>query len=318
MAIDRLRSPFNNMLTVKGDVGPAAYSNAQTNGLTPFNFVGDGSTNTIVGVTYRCHVFEYVSGQSPNITFNRAGAIDVLVCGGGAAGGGVYSLSGASIGYSGGGGGGGGLILSYGYGVSASTYNITVGKKAIGIAGASGVANDHQDSSFGTLTAVRGGAGGPAWSTYSPASGGSGGGGGSGSVSPFVVTSGTVGQGNNGGERGPSSNGGGGGGGYVSAGLAGGVPSARFAGDGGDGITLKFDNVLRGFSAGGGGGCWTTGTAGVGGIGGGGSGTTGYSNGGDATGYGCGGGGASAAAVSQNPIGGDGSDGLVIIRYALG
>ena len=83
MAINRLRSPFNNMLAVTGDVGPAAYSNAQVGGSTPYTFIGSGATNTIVGVTYRVHFFTYTPGQTYSITFNRAGNVDLLVLAGG-------------------------------------------------------------------------------------------------------------------------------------------------------------------------------------------------------------------------------------------
>jgi hypothetical protein len=326
MAIDRLRSPYNNLLAVKGDVGPSAYSNAQVGGTTPFNFVGDGSTNTIVGVTYRCHVFEYTSGQNYSITFNRAGVVDALVCAGGGAGGGVYGPSGASSGYAGGGGGAGGLILSYTYGVTASTYSLSVGKGGIGIPGSQGVPTTSTDSVFGALTAVKGGSGSAAYSSYAPSSGGSGGGGATGAQAPHVQAVGTAGQGNSGGLRSYTSSGAGGGGGYSTQGGDGYQRQAgdgKFGGHGGNGIELRFDSTLRGFSAGGGGGSYGTVTAasGVGGVPGGGAGSFNGVNsaGGDASNFGSGGGGACVnSAASHNPAGGDGSDGLVIIRYALG
>ena len=332
MAIDRLRSPYNNLLAVKGDVGPSAYSNAQVGGTTPFNFVGDGSTNTIVGVTYRCHVFEYTSGQNYSITFNRAGTVDLLVVAGGAGGGGYNAAGHAGCG----GGGGGGVLLQYGYGVTASTYALTVGRRGDGTSYALTPLNPRtgqtpimaQNSVFGALTAVGGGRGSASYNNganLQAQSGGSGGGGGSES-SPHNGTpggaTGTVGQGHDGGDAGPvngTHRGGGGGGGYISAGTS--VVSTSTPGDGGEGLNLNFTGTLMGIGAGGGGGSGMGGTnplRGSGGTGGGANGGLNGTNAPSATGRGCGGGGCGATTLTGSYWGGDGSDGIVVVRYALG
>jgi len=319
MAIDRLRSPYNNMLAVKGDVGPSAYSNSQVGGVTPFNFVGDGSTNTIVGVTYRCHVFEYSSSQNYSITFNRAGAIDLLTLAGGGGGGG----NNAAASYGAGGGGSGGLILYYGYGVTASTYSLSVGALGQGLPYYTLYPNGG-DSVFGALTAVGGGTGNASYSGYAARSGGSGGGGASfsGAINPTGAV-GTAGQGFQGGNAKGSGNvipyAGGGGGGYTEAGDS--IIDASSRGDGGDGLLINFDGQVRGIAGGGGGGGYVgVSTPGNGGLGGGGngSGASMSQNGFDATGFGNGGGGAGATNSTGTRTGGDGSPGLVIIRYALG
>jgi hypothetical protein len=329
MAIDRLRSPYRNQIPVgRSDTGPAAYASTDSNYLDPYTFVGDGTAGTVNGVTYRIHRFEYARGQNYSITFDRAGVIDVLVCAGGGAGGGAYHYSGhAASGFAGGGGGGGGLILMYNYGVSASQYNVSVGKGGTGQAGSSGTPTDGENSVFGSLTAIEGGGGCAGWSTNSPQSGGSGGGGASGAQTPYTQGAGTTGQGNHGGIRSYTSAGCGGGGGYLGPGADGtpvdGTDPLRGGGNGGNGIELKFDGVLRGYAAGGGGGCYSSGTTGLGGAGGGGNGAVGGSPGSHgvaATGFGCGGGGASTSTASGNPnySGGSGSDGVVIVRYAIG
>ncbi|OUX88359.1 MAG: hypothetical protein CBC03_09260, partial [Pseudoalteromonas sp. TMED43] len=175
MAIDRLRSPFNNLLTVAGgDVGPSAYIDSQVGGLTPFTFVANGEAETITGVTYRCHVFEYDPAQGYSVTFNRAGNIDLLLLAGGGGGGG----NNGTAHFGSGGGGAGGLLLYYGYGVTATTYAIYVGKFGQGNSYYNQYPNG-EDSTFGALTAVGGGKGASGY-TGGPAatSGGSGGGGG--------------------------------------------------------------------------------------------------------------------------------------------
>ena len=329
MAIDRLRSPYNNQVPVgRSDTGPAAYASTDVNYIDPYTFIGDGTAGTINGLTYRVHKFDYVQGQNYSITFDRAGVVDVLVCAGGGAGGGAYHpAANASPGYAGGGGGAGGLILMYNYGVSASTYNIVVGRGGIGAAGSAGTQTSAENSVFGSLTAIEGGGGTGAWSTNGPQSGGSGGGGGTGAQSPYTQGAGTSGQGHYGGVRSYTSAGGGGGGGYLGPGADGTPVDAsdplRGGGNGGNGIEIRFDGVLRGYAAGGGGGCYSSGTTGLGGTGGGGNGSTGGNPGGHgiaATGFGCGGGGASTSTSSGNPnfSGGSGSDGIVIVRYAIG
>ena len=323
MAIDRLRSPYNNLLTVTGDVGPSALSTTQVGGVTPYTFVGDGATNTIVGVTYKVHRFDY-SGSAQSITFSRAGNIDLLVAAGGGAGGG--STSGPPGGS--GGGGAGGLILMYSYGVTATTYTCTVGKGGYTSDGFGGTYYHWpdtyaQDSVFGALTAVKGGLGAPSYSSYTPLVGGSGGGAGQSAASSGSWTGalGTPGQGNAGGNLiGVTfylpAYAAGGGGSYLEKG---GDATATGAGKGGDGLYMKFDGTFRGYCAGGGGGAYSTWLAGAGGANGGGNGKTGGSGNntsGNATSYGSGGGGGTATDATTR--GGKGFDGVLMIRYALG
>lgn len=326
MAIDRLRSPYNNLLTVTGDVGPSALSTTQVGGVTPYTFIGDGATNTIVGVTYKVHRFDYI-GSAQSITFSRAGNIDLLVAAGGGAGGGSTGSGHAG---GAGGGGAGGLILLYSYGVTATTYTCTVGKGGYTSDGLGGSyyhwADTYaQDSVFGALTAVKGGLGAPAYSTYSPLVGGSGGGAGSGAGNTGSITGalGTPGQGNAGGNLiGPvfyiPAYAGGGGGSYLEIGSN---ATATGAGKGGAGLYMNFDGTFRGYCAGGGGGAYSTWLAGAGGANGGGNGKTGPNDSnntaGNATSYGSGGGGGSASA-SPTTRGGAGYNGVIMIRYALG
>lgn len=331
MAIDRLRSPFNNMLVVTGDVGPAAYSNAQSGGATPYTFIGTGATNTIVGVTYRVHLFTRTPGQAYTITFNRAGNVDLLVLAGGGGGGGGYYAGASQYGLSSGGGGGGGLILSYGYGVTATTYSLFAGKGGYDADGRgqyyyNNAAAFAENSTFGALTAIRGGHGRPAYSTgYTPQDGGSGGGGSNteaDSAAPKAGGNGTAGQGNKGGMASGYANPytGGGGGGYTSAGQDYGTIGQTSGRLGGDGIALNFDGQMRTIAAGGGGGGYSSASGGLGGSSGaGGTGGAGGSDGAtNASGWGNGGGGAGyVPGLSQNR-GGAGTDGLVIVRYALG
>jgi len=320
MAIDRLRSPYNNLLAVKGDVGPSAYSSVQVGGSTS-QFVSDGTqANTIVGVTYRCHIYEYQSGVSQTITFSRGGNIDLLMVAAGGSGGGGYDDS-----WNGGGGGSGGIILNYGYGITNQTYAITVAdspaytdtnyylKRPNGL-----------DTTFNGLTAIGGGAGGTAYTVGAPPSdGGSGGAGGSGASTTGTTNgAGTAGQGYNSGKTisaiYAAHRGTGGGGGYTGPGTDdnGGYHTAGIAGNGGDGMILKFDDVSRGMGGGGGGssGYGTNGTGGIGGATGGSVSATSS----DATGWGNGGGGVGVviSATTQRPS--KGSKGLLIIRYAVG
>lgn len=323
MAIDRLRSPYANQVPVgRSDVGPAAYASSWVSYLQPYTFIGDGTAGTTNGVTYRCHMWEYVAGQSYSITFNRAGVVDLLICAGGGSGGSAYHAGDATNnGWAGGGGGAGGLILQYNYGVSATSYNVTVGKGGE-IPCTSCQGNNGANSTFGSLTAIGGGGGATGWTATSGNAGGSGGGCAVGVNATYNVGVGTVGQGNNGGSRSYTSAGAGGGGGYSQVGGQGTPVNSsdptRVGGKGGDGISIRFDGTTRGFSAGGGGGMYSSGSAGVGGIGGGGNGTLNDGNGGNASGFGCGGGGAGTSTSSRYYSGGYGSNGLVIVRYAIG
>ena len=355
MAIDRLKNPFGSTQVTSG-LAPEnwAYASAQTGGVTPFTFTGDGTAGTVNGATYRVHEWTYAAGTPGfDITFSQAGIIDLLVCAGGGAGMGVYQTANTNAGAGGGGGGAGGLILQYGYGVTASTYSVTVGVNGVTQAANATHTNVGHggDSTFGSLTAVGGGCPPRGYTTSAGNvhTGGSGAGGTSGANTIKAGATGTSGQGNDGGSAPPAYTtgttvlsghtpngaaygifgGGGGGGGYSQQGSDGfPQPSDYFAlsgGDGGDGIELKFDGTLRGFAAGGGGGCFTTSTTngsavrGLGGVGGGGNGGIGNERGADATGFGCGGGGSSGNWHSSYQLyGSDGSAGIVIVRYRVG
>ena len=323
MAIDRLRSPYNNLLVVTGDVGPSAFASIQVGGVAPYTFIGDGTANTIVGVTYRVHRFDY-NATSQSLTFSQAGNVDILVAAGGGAGGG--STTGGPGGA--GGGGAGGLILMYSYGVTATTYTVTVGKGGYATDGMGGFYYNNpvayaQDSVFGALTAIKGGYGAPAYSTYNATVGGSGGGAGqqANASNSWTGAMGTPGQGYAGGNLiGPAfyvpSYAGAGGGSCVEKG---GDMTSTGAGKGGDGILLRFDGTSRGYCAGGGGGAYSTWPAGAGGANGGGNGKTGSvgnNTEGNATSYGSGGGGNTCTGPSTR--GGAGYNGVVIVRYALG
>lgn len=322
MAIDRLRSPFANNIITSG-LAPEnwAYANTATGDVTPYTFVGDGTAGTVNGGIYRVHRWDYASTQTGwDITFNQAGIIDLLVCGGGAGG-----RGGSTNSYASGGGGAGGLILQFNYGVTATTYNVVVGKggqyNTYGDINYNHANQAPSSSSFGgSLTAVAGGRGGYSYTTPgSGYSGGSGGGGGAGATHSGATAggSGTQGQGHPGGAGSgqlPQYSSGGGGG-YVSQGGDASTTS-YLGGDGGDGLAnYRFDGFLRGYAAGGGGAGYSGGTGGAGGAGGGGAGPAAYNQpGGDASGVGCGGGGGSGT----YPYGGTGSHGMVIVRYRIG
>ncbi len=333
MAIDRLKNPFGATQVTSG-LAPEnwSYSNAQSGGDTPFTFTGDGTAGTVNGGIYRVHRFPYAAGASYDITFSQAGIIDALICAGGGGGRGHLANSNA---YSCGGGGAGGLILQYSYGVTASTYGITVGQGGYNTDGSGpyyyrSVFDDGDNSVFGSLTAIGGGSAGVSYTTpIEGYPGGSGGGAGSNSTTtnPLGIRnggSGTASQGNDGGSGGNrlayySS---GGGGGYVSAGGSNSTTdTSAGGGDGGDGLAnFKFDGLSNGYAAGGGGGVSNTtsyGPHGSGGLGGGGDAAQTGGAAANATGIGCGGGGG-AGGSNATFRGGRGSDGMVIVRYRIG
>lgn len=236
--------------------------------------------------------------------------VEYLVVGGGGSGG--YSSAGNS--YAGAGGGAGGILAGSGYVVTAGVaITVTVGN---GGAGTSSTTNNGQDSVFGTLTAIGGGAG--ARGAVTSANGNSGGSGG-GSSDGGTVGSGTSGQGYSGGfgavTWGPSGGGGG-------AGAAGTGDSSGVAGSGGAGVSSSISGTSLNYGGGGGSGKYyntdTGGTASHGG----GAGGTGNTGGGARTagsaasaftGGGGGGGGGGNTGTAQ--AGGNGAAGVVIIRY---
>ena len=271
-------------ITANGDV---------TNTRTPLykidTFTSDGSWTKPSGVT----------------------SFDVLVVAGGGSGGR----------HGGSGGGAGGLIYAENYTIPDGTYSITIGSGGTGATGTSNTAGG--DSSIGSLLVAKGGGKGVNTGNTvsgSPFTGGSGAGGGNGSTSGFAATqpsqsgdSGTYGFGNSGGD-GLSSGDfqGGGGGGAGAAGSN--APSSTRGGDGGSGKTLSISGSSVTYAGGGGGASHVDsgGSSSSGGSGGGGAGNSSHgSNGGDATGYGSGGGGGG----KDGTRGGNGSAGIVIIRY---
>jgi hypothetical protein len=279
-------------------------------------FVAGGGTITESG-GYRYHTFT----ESGNFTISSGStSAEYLIIAGG--GGGVDNTA---IDTGGGGGGAGGLIYSTAT-LTAAAYTVTVG--AGGSPGSNGA-----NSSFNSETAIGGGRG-SAYSSQLPGDGGSGGGGTYISGGVATAGSGTVGQGNDGGEGGwgevaPSQlYAGGGGGGAGAVGQNSGVDTpADYGGNGGNGLdystwataTSTGDN---GYYAGGGGGAARDPayvsapiTAGSGGLGGGGDGSGPNNswiaqNGQANTGGGAGG--ASSSSTVRS-----GGSGIVIIRYAI-
>lgn len=269
-------------------------------------FVADDSNlMNHVGSTYRVHKFSSVGASS--IFFDTAGLIDVFVIAGGGSGGGCGQSNQGS------GGGAGGVIIKYEQYVKPGTSLVYVGSGGNGTTGTT----NGEDSYFNQYLALGGGGGAVNWGNVGNA-GGSGGG----SGQPNFLQSGLIDQGNFG--AGSASNGVGGGGGGAGISAPNVFNTSIVPPDGGDGIQVAFENNTPTYYAGGG----VGGVRGVytsplptGGLGGGGSlgGTPGGSwNGGDATFYGSGGGGAARTATSGTNIGGSGYQGIVIIRYVVG
>ena len=265
---------------------------------------GDGTVTTH-GV-YTVHTFT----ADGDFIAPVAGTVDYLMVAGGGGGGGA---SGAWT--SGGGGGGGGALTATGLAVSAATHGVVIG------AGGTGGTNNESpgpvalaggDTTFNSLTADGGGLGGSYAAAASSQDGGSGGGG-----SGFQTRAGgtaTVGQGYDGaggnGAQNSTVYGGAGGG-------AGAVGTAGAGGAGGVGVSNDYRTGSPITYAGGGGGGRGSGSGGVGGAGGGGNGAAGaYNNGSAGTdGLGGGGGGATSNDPGPSQSGGDGGNGIVVLRF---
>lgn len=232
------------------------------------------------------------SGASNSVTpVAPSLSVAVLVVAGGGEGG--------VSGFSGGGGGAGGVISTTSFAVSGAQ-TVTVGNGGNGTTRLKG-----QNSVFGSLTAIGGGAGGAtAGLEVTDYNGGSGGGQDSGPVLATPGT-GTSGQGYNGGNgNGGDFSGGGGGAGAVGGNAN--MAELGPAGNGGDGISSSISGTATYYGGGGGGS-----SGGLGGQGGGGnarSGDTAPVAGTPNTG---GGGGGSSY---QSTIG-EGGSGIVIVRY---
>jgi hypothetical protein len=262
---------------------------------------------------YRTHYF-----LTPGVdTFNVIGQgnAEILIVGGGGGGGG---------GYQGGGGGGGGIVYSASKAVSTGSFNVCVGQAGLGSiqsAASSGRSTNGGESyvaGLGLAIAVGGGGGAaeinlPSYQSPSPAalSGGSGGGG-SWGTSSLAAGAGTAGQGFAGGTafNGANYTGAGGGG----AGGVGANSTATSGGNGGNGAAYSITGSSKTYSGGGGGSVRGNAVGnGTGGTGGGGNGN-GNGNGQFATYYG-GGGGAGGNATANR--GGNGHQGIVIIRVPI-
>ncbi len=355
---ERPGAPAGGMMRYNSELSVVEYYNAITSSWAPLTsrIIATGGTvsdDVIGGVAYRLHTFT-TPGAATFEVFSGVGLADVLIVGGGGAGG-----------FGHGAGGAGGAVLSRADQVlSVGTYSIVVGS------GGAQTNNDTQNnpggssSAFG-VTATGGGSGANEWNDDISAPrgrgcGGNGANGGGGSYNsnhptqPAVPGTGTapsapgftVNAGFSGGFGQDNAIGSfvtGGGGGANATGGSGDKATSK-SGDGGNGVL----NAITGNSwywGGGGGGCiYFNGTCGNGGLGGGGGGSGELAGGGSIT-AGLGGGsainpgsnGAVAAASSfvaggaagantgggggggSNEIGpgGAGGSGIVIIRYMV-
>jgi hypothetical protein len=275
--------------------------------------------------SHKVHTFTTTGNSTFQIT-SGSGNVEYLVGAGGAGGG-----SGGAGGAGGGGGGAGGartgtLSLSTSTGSSGS-HTVTVGALGAGSTttntiynalGANARGSNGGNSVFDSITST-GGGGGAAGGTGTYGIGADGGSGG-GDGYYQGAGSGISGQGNDGGDSSTSGsagdwNGGGGGG----AGAAGAGGTSGGGGAGGAGLQSSINGTATYYAGGGGGAVWQDSsiTGGAGGSSIGGAGGNYNSGGSDATGYGSGGGGGGVTGSSSSPsyAGGDGSQGIVILRY---
>jgi hypothetical protein len=242
--------------------------------------------------TYWIHTFTSSGTFTPQVGLT----CDYLVIAGGGGGG---TNRGA-------GGGAGGYLTGSGLSVATQSYPITIGAGGVGGTSSGAKGSNGNNSVFSTITSTGGGGGGGNGGNSIGNNGGSGGGAGhagtntAGSASPS-------GQGNNGGLAGSSSGGGGGGAGAVGA-----AGSSGAGGAGGAGTASSISGTSITYAAGGGGGSYPTGIA-AGGSSIGGNGGNSSTNATDAVINRGSGGGGSGEAGDTN--GGDGSSGIVIIRY---
>jgi hypothetical protein len=271
---------------------------------------GDGGSGiVIIRIRYYTNILTFTNNGLVNTetymqVFDQDTLCDILIVAGGG-GGGMNS---------GGGGGAGGLILLENIIVSG-TYDIKVGRGGVGGTQITDntLAENGQNSSFGTYIAIGGGAGvNSGGANGNP--GGSGGGAGNALTGNRVGGAGTPGQGFKGGDGtipGGGDRTGGGGGGAGGAGQT--SVSTTQGGNGGIGrnMTLYFGATYgaSGWFAGGGGGGGGQGTGGTGGTGGGGNGGVLNQEGVNGTG-----GGGGAANGNQSTHGKKGGSGIVIIR----
>lgn len=309
MAVNKIKQYSGTFEYIYTPQRPAAYA-ANGGDIALFTSQTGGGGRNVKGATYRVHKFT----SSSDITFDQAGYVDVLIVGGGGAGGASYNYD------MGGGGGAGGLIERYNHYVDATTYSVNVGAGGTPSNGAV-ISARGSDSSFGNIVAFGGGRGGNRYATYDRTymDGASGGGG---ADNSDLGGSSISGQGFDGGMAGSDISGGGGG-----AGGSGGAPGIGFSTCfGGDGRPTYFDNDTGDWMAGGGAGSYRSGARdqrGIasGGRGGGGNGGTngdgeGPRNGNAASYYG-GGGAVGFSNTTSWYYGGAGYQGIVIVRYLI-
>lgn len=308
---------------------------------------GEESVINVQGQLFRVHTF--TSSGTLNVT--SGGTAEVLVVGGGGAGGrcsvitNLFTQSGSFRAHTGGGGAGG--VVNSSILLSATAYGVVVGNGGV-------LGNPGQDSLIGldsdpvatALVTAKGGGGGgvvsliyttqnqPPTENITPPTDGGSGAGGLVFRAPFrfiaetqlLGSKGIQGQGFDGGN--PISISAGGGGGFSKAGaraqeLRLGQPST--GGNGGTGQIFNFDGQAITIAGGGGGASLQVG--GIGGDGGGGDGASGNNQfphnaiGQNGSSFGAGGGGGSTQITnffSRTAQGGSGSAGIVIIRYPIG
>ena len=242
-----------------------------------------------------------------------SGKVEVLCVAGGGGGG---------KGTSGGGGGAGGLLYNSAFTVNSNTgIGITVGDGGTGTTADGTQATNGGNSIFSTLTSIGGGYGGNENGGNSSMRNGNSGGSGGGGSYHGNGSSGTTGQGNSGGNGTSGENrwtGGGGGG----AGSSGASATAYYGGDGGSGLAYSISGTSSYYAGGGGGAAQSQGGqtvyGGNGGLGGGGTGPadqTGSQVLPGVSGIPNTGGGGSGGVDSVSVSSGNGSNGIVIVRY---
>lgn len=283
------------------DVGEPPETQVVATGGTVTDIVDDG-------LDYRLHTFI----TSDDFVVTAAGRVEyVIVAGGGAT---VFV---GSVNNSAGGGGGAGGVLVGEAAVAVGTVAVVIGAGGVN---ASNIAGDGQNSYFGDIGSMGGGAGYLTGNGRRPMSGGSA----SGAFRNETTAGNFVpGQGNVGGlgdtTAGLASQRGAGGGGGAAA--AGGNGAPLVGGNGGDGrdiSTFLGQSPTTTYVGGGGGGgvANTTATGGLGGLGGGGNGAIAVAAENGAANTGGGAGGASGSSAT-NAVGADGGSGVVYVRYRL-
>jgi hypothetical protein len=306
-----LVSPTSNTLYV-GRTGSGEYFNGRIPIVHIYNRVLSAAEVAQNYDALKVRYTSYTNTFTP-LCGGGSGKVEVLCVAGGGGGGANHG---------GGGGGAGGLIYNSAFSVTSnSPISLSVGSGGT-------QQNNGNNSTFSSLTAIGGGAG----ATEGGADGNAGGsgGGGSGYATTTNGGSGTSGQGYSGGKGGfPNTNNtlyghGGGGGGAGGAGTDGteGAEGNNVgtAGIGGAGLSYSISGTSQFYAGGGGGGYW--GSAMFGGAGGSGIGGRGGEGAGNPGGYkgknaipntGSGGGGSAGSGFPRE--GGNGSNGIVIVRY---